>query len=142
MALSMRYSKLVAYQGIQASGLNWYPVSRCTAVNCMLESSSSESGSDRAAVNLSPGTTGPTPDGVPVSSKSPSSRAMMEDTCSMSFGIRNIMSAVVPFCLNVPFILSQIFRLCGSGTDEAGMNDLRHRLTEILSRTASDEDNC
>lgn len=54
------------------SGLNSYPCSRWMAVNCTLLTLSPESARASPATNSSPGLTGPTPEGVPVRSRSPS----------------------------------------------------------------------
>ena len=51
---------------------NEYPPSRSTAVKFKDARNSDEAGIDSPAVIISPGTTGPTPDGVPVKMRSPS----------------------------------------------------------------------
>jgi hypothetical protein len=76
---------------------------------------------------LSPGLRQPTPDGVPVRIRSPSfgaswgqsgkkqtadkqtSKVMIDDICSISRGMRKIMSAVEPFCLILPFNCTLFF---------------------------------
>ena len=53
----------------------------------------------------SPATTGATPDGVPVSKRSPSSKVMIEEQCCMRSGILKIMSLVTPRCFVSPLTL-------------------------------------
>ncbi|KAI9510266.1 hypothetical protein F5148DRAFT_1274880 [Russula earlei] len=120
--------------------LDTAPVTRSLTPKVTRSSSSFVVGSTSAHSILSPATTGPTPAGVPVSTRSPSSSVMIDETCWISRGIRKIMCDVLPFCLicSLTYVgleldpclasaeaarrtLSHMFRLWGSPTFDFGM---------------------
>mmetsp|Transcript_2955 Transcript_2955/g.10644 ORF Transcript_2955/g.10644 Transcript_2955/m.10644 type:complete len:247 (+) Transcript_2955:695-1435(+) len=74
------------------------------------------------AVMTSPGPTGPTPSGVPVSSRSPSSSVCTRETASSSAGTPKIIRPVEPLCRGAasPFTRSHMSSEEGSATAAAG----------------------
>ena len=71
----------------------------------------------------SPLVTGPTPEGVPVSTKSPVSRVKCSLIQLMRYGILKIISRVLLCCFTTPFTLSHSSVFCGSGIFSRGMKD-------------------
>jgi len=90
---------------------SWYS----TSVEAFYRTVNSISGQPSTpAVITSPDVTGPTPEGVPVNTRSPGSRVNIPLIWLIKSATWNSMSLVLPFCFNSPFTFSHIPKSCTS----------------------------
>ena len=99
--------------------LNSYLFPRCsTGISSF---SNSLPSTCKPARRISPALTGPTPFGVPVRTRSPSSSVITWLIALNCLGISKSMRFVLSFCLISPLTLSHRSKLCGSGILDLGI---------------------
>lgn len=126
---------MLLYKGTLHHNLEYPPVLSSTLAS-ILPSSSSIPSTLTPAVITSPGTTFPTPFGVPVSTRSSSSSANTPLTCCKILGILNSIKPVLSSCRTFPLTSKCKRTLCGSGILFLGMKCDTGR--KVLKPLASD----